>query len=370
MTALIPRRARRSKPGLVASIAEALLTPHGIDRYLELVNPMLVRNEIRGEVMRVRRQTADTLTLSLWTSKAWKGFQAGQYVRVGVDIDGVRRTRCYSPANSQYAADGTLELTIKVDPNGLVSRYLFENAHVGMVLGISQPDGDFTLPERRPRRIVLVSGGSGITPVLSMLRTLHEERYSGHITFVHYANTASDVLYRAELERLAEENPCVKLVFAYTHESSGADLHGFFDKSHLDKVAPWWREAQTFLCGPPGLMDSVREAFDSEDLGERLHTEVFTPPEIAVDTEGATGQVRFAHSGREAANSGKTLLEQAEEAGLKPEHGCRMGICFSCTAVKNTGCVRNALTGELSSDPDQEIQLCISVPVGDVDINC
>lgn len=365
-----PERLGRRRAGFARSIAEKLLTPHGVDRYLELINPMLVRKEVRGEIKRVRHQTDDTVTLTLWTSKSWQGFQAGQYVRVSVDIDGVRRTRCYSPANSQYAADGTLELTIKADPNGLVSRHLHENAHVGMVLGLSDPDGDFFLPEERPRKLVLISGGSGITPVLSMLRTLTEERFGGEVLFLHYSNTQDDVLYRAELAALKAEQTGFEVSLGYTHATEGADVHGFFRPEHLDELAPWWRDAQTYLCGPPGLMDSVRSTFEDEDLSERLHTEVFTPPEIAIDTENATGQVRFAHSGKEAANSGKTLLEQAEEQGLKPEHGCRMGICFSCTAVKTSGCVRNALTGDLSSDPEEEIQLCISVPVGDVDINC
>jgi ferredoxin-NADP reductase len=355
--------------GLIATVADRLLTPHGIDRYLELVDPMLVRNEVRGEVVRVVNQTPDTVTLTLNTSRAWRGFAAGQYVRVSVDIDGIRRTRCYSPANSQYQADGTLELTVKADPKGLVSRYLLRNAHVGMVLGISAPDGQFLLPQPRPERLVLVSGGSGITPVLSMLRTLHDERYAGELVFLHYANTADDVLHRAELDRIAAVNPALRVVYGYTYAETGADVHGFFGLEHLEAVAPWWRDAETYLCGPPGLMDAVRDAFAAEGLSERLHTEVFTPPELVIDTETATGMVHFAYTGVEVENSGKPLLEQAEDAGLKPEHGCRMGICFSCTKVKTSGCVRNALTGELSAEEDEEIQLCISVPVGDVDIN-
>src|SRR4051794_40544993 len=162
MTALIPRRVR----GL-ASLAEALLTPHGMDRYLELVDPMLVRRDLRGVVTAVRRQTTDTVTLTLRPSRAWRGFTAGQYVRLTVDIDGVRRTRCYSPTGSQHH-DG-LELTVKADPQGLVSRHLHTHARPGLVLGLSQPDGTFTLPHPRPERLVLISGGSGITPVLSML---------------------------------------------------------------------------------------------------------------------------------------------------------------------------------------------------------
>ncbi|WP_158893843.1 ferredoxin reductase [Amycolatopsis anabasis] len=368
MAALLPRRARPRMRRL-ASLAEALLTPHGMDRYLELIDPMLVRREIRGVVTEVRHQTADTVTLTLRTSRAWGGFTAGQYVRVSVDIDGVRRTRCYSPANSQHRSDGLLELTVKADPQGLVSRHLHENAAPGMVLGLSRPDGGFTLPERRPRRVLMISGGSGITPVLSMLRTLADERHVGRITFLHYANTAEDVLYRDELADLAARHPAVRVVFAYTH-ARGGELRGFFSAEHLEAVAPWYREAETYLCGPTPLMDSVRELFGADGLSERLHTEEFAPPVLELDTENATGQVRFTHSGREITNTGRPLLEQAEEAGLRPEHGCRMGICFSCTKVKTTGCVRNAKTGALSTEENEEIQLCISVPVGDVEINC
>ncbi|MFC3456590.1 ferredoxin reductase [Amycolatopsis speibonae] len=362
MTALVPRRARR-----LASLAEALLTPHGMDRYLELVDPMLVRREIRGLVTDVRRQTSDTVTLTVRPSRAWRGFAAGQYVRVTVEIDGVRRTRCYSPAGSEH--DGTLELTIKADPQGLVSRHLNRTITTGSVLGLSTADGEFTLPSPRPRRILLVSGGSGITPVLSMLRTLADEKYEGDLAFLHYSNGAEDALYRPELADLARRLPGLRVVHAFTHAKTGGDLHGFFSKEHLTDAVPWYPDAATFLCGPKPLMDSVREAFEADGLGAHLHTEEFTPPALTFDTENAEGQVRFARSGREFENSGKPLLEQAEDAGLSPEHGCRMGICFSCTQVKTSGCVRNAKTGETSSEENEEIQLCISVPVGDVEIN-
>jgi ferredoxin-NADP reductase len=364
MTALVPRRSRR-----LAAMAEALLTPHGMDRYLELIDPMLVRREIRGVVTGVLRQTTDTVTLTIRPSRAWRGFTAGQYVRVSVDIDGVRRTRCYSPACSQHNRDGHLELTVKADPKGLVSRYLHANAERGMVLGLSQPDGGFTLPEQRPRRMLLISGGSGITPVLSMLRTLTDERHPGEIVFLHYANMADDVLYREELAELAEQHPGVRVVLAYTLAEGGADLHGFFSEKHLAEAAPWYRDGQTYLCGPKPLMASVRHLFECEGLGERLHTEEFTAPALKFAASDAGGQIRFTHSGREFANSGKPLLEQAEDAGLSPEHGCRMGICFSCTKVKTSGCVRNAKSGVLSEEENEEIQLCISVPVGDVEIN-
>src|SRR5699024_5281832 len=128
MATRTPRPVRRA--GKLASMAEALLTPHGMDRYLELLNPMLVRKEIRGTVTEVRQQTPDTVTLRIKPSGRWQGFTAGQYVRVSVDIDGVRRTRCYSPAGSAHQPGSELELTIKADPQGLVSQYLREHSHV------------------------------------------------------------------------------------------------------------------------------------------------------------------------------------------------------------------------------------------------
>ncbi|MGW7539445.1 ferredoxin reductase [Amycolatopsis sp. NPDC054798] len=361
MTALLPRRVR----GLV-SLAEALLTPHGADRYLELVDPMLVRREIRGRVTAVRHQTPDTVTFTVRPSRAWQGFRAGQYVRMQVEIDGVRRTRCYSPCGAQGSDD--LEFTVKADPKGLVSRHLQDTA-VGAVVGLSPADGEFTLPSPRPDRIVLMSGGSGITPVLAMARTLVAEGHPGEIVFLHYSNTPEDALYRAELAELAARHPAFRVVHAHTHARRGGDLHGLFSLKHLEKAAPWFREAETFLCGPAPLMNAARELFETEGLSAQLHTEEFTAAPLTFDTAAAEGRVRFARSGRECDNSGKPLLEQAEDAGLTPEHGCRMGICFSCTQLKTAGRVRNARTGEVSGEENEEIQLCVSVPVGDVEID-
>jgi ferredoxin len=143
---------------------------------------------------------------------------------------------------------------------------------------------------------------------------------------------------------------------------------GFFRKEHLNAAEPRFASAQTYLCGPPGLMRGVREVFEAEGLGERLHTEDFTPVAPAADA-AAEGTVTFNRSNLTGENSGRTLLEQAEFAGLRPVHGCRMGICFSCTQIKRTGCVRDIRSGDVSSEEDEEIQLCVSVPVGDVAID-
>jgi stearoyl-CoA 9-desaturase NADPH oxidoreductase len=363
MSTLAPIRSARRRLSPLA-LFEALATPHGVDRYLELVNPMLTVRDLRAEVTEVHRTTADTVTLTLRPTRQWRGFRAGQFVQITVDIDGVRRTRCYSPACSQYRADGRIELTVKAHPEGVVSQYLHANAAPGLVVGLSQADGTFRLPQPRPDKVLLLSGGSGITPVLSMLRTLCDEDYPGVVTLLHYSNTEHDVAYRDQLLALAAKHDNVRLVLAYTEQPDG-ELHGYFDEAHLEAAAPWHAEAEAFLCGPPGLMKSVRALYAERGMTDRLHFEDFAPAPIVADAD-ASGAVRFERSGLSADNTGATLLEQAEAAGLSPEYGCRMGICFSCTKIKTAGCTRNIRTGDTDADPGTEIQLCISVPVGDI----
>ena len=346
---------------MFTELLEKVTTPHGIDRYLELVHPMLTVRELRAEVTDVHRSTSDSVTLTLRPTRQWRGFIAGQFVRVTVDIDGVRRSRCYSPACSEHRSDGRIELTVKAHLGGLVSRYLHTRARAGLVVGLSQADGSFTLPVPRPPRILLISGGSGITPVLSILRTLCDEDYPGEVTFLHYASGESAVPYLKELRSLAAHRN-VRLVLSYP----GA--HGYFGLEPLRAAEPAFAAARTYLCGPPGLMRAVRDVYAAQRLSEQLHTEEFTPAPVPADGS-ATGQVSFARSDVRAANSGQTLLEQAESAGLRPEHGCRMGICFSCTQIKRSGCVRDIRSGELRSEEDEEVQLCVSVPVGNVAID-
>ncbi|MCW4352121.1 ferredoxin reductase [Hoyosella sp. YIM 151337] len=361
--------ARKVRFSLV-SLVEKLATPHALDRYLELVNPMLTVRDLRARVTRVERYTKDTVTLELQPTRQWQGFEAGQFVQVGVVVDGVRHTRCFSPANSQHSADGRIELTIKAHPDGFVSRYLRDEAQPGLVVDLSQAAGVFHLPAQRPERILLLSGGSGITPVLSMLRTLVDEGYTGDITFLHYCDTVADVPHAELLRDIAAKHSNVTLLVASTVPGGGGDLEGFFSAEHVNTAAPWFGEAQTYLCGPPPMMNAIREFYSDLGLSERLHTEEFqTAPATVDDTEDATGTIRFTGSSVERENTGSSLLEEAEDAGLSPEYGCRMGICFTCTAVKKSGCTKSLLTGEINDLPDEPIQLCVSRAVGDVDID-
>jgi ferredoxin-NADP reductase len=389
---------------LRSRLLEALATPHGVDRYMGLLRPGWPPGQPRAEIVGVCHRGIGSVTLRLRPDGDWRGFRAGQHVRVAVEIDGVRETRFYSPACGERA-DGEIELTVRAHPAGKVSRYLNERAHPGMVVGCSAAEGELVLPRKRPERLLLISGGSGITPVMSILRTLHEEGHPGHVTFLHYARTVRHVPYRDELERIARGAPNVRVKLVGTREGgahkggaraadAGASGRGAGDPQpggarasdarrsgpssrrltgqRLRRLAPDHDGAHTYVCGPPSLIAAVRALRDDAGIDAPLWVESFQPPVFATSGDWIPahpeGSVRFARSGKLARSDGRCLLEQAEEAGLRPPHGCRMGICRMCTARKTAGSVRNLLSGEVSSGASEDIQICVTAPVGDVEL--
>jgi stearoyl-CoA 9-desaturase NADPH oxidoreductase len=368
LAATAPNRLARRLLG--SALAEALTTPHGVDRYVELVRPAFSLRDVRAEVVAVRRATARSVTLALRPNENWQGFRAGQFVRLGIDVDGVRRSRTYSPASSAHV-DDLLELTAHAQPDGKVSPFLRTSARPGTVVSLSQAEGDFALPDERPRELLLISGGSGITPVMSMLRTLCHEGHRGPIAFLHYARDEHDVAYARQLAELAAGHANVRLLHGYSRSPRKGELDGRFSRDHVRAAGVDPAEALTFACGPTALVDAVRTKWSEDDLDERLYVEQFAPPAPApADTDGhVAGSVRFARSGREAPGTAAPLLDQAEAAGLTPESGCRMGICHTCTCRKLEGAVRDIRTGEVSTAPDELIQICVNAPVGDVTLD-
>lgn len=352
----------------------ALTSPHGVDRYLEQVNPMWAAHDVRARVVDVRRETtgpdtAPVATLTLQPTATWRGHRAGQYVQVGVDLPGSakRLTRCFSISSAASAPGEQISLTIRAHAEGQVSQHLVEHARPGQLLHLGQAEGDFTLPGSpatpSPHPLVFITGGSGITPAMSMLRTLLRDGYDGRagrkVTFLHFARGPEDQIFADELAAIAAADNDVEV-----HLRHGDQV---FSEFELRRLVPDHRATDTWACGPGGLIELIEAAYAGSD---RLRVEFFKPPSVSGGSSGASaeGDVVFSRTGRAAANTGASLLEQAEALGLRPEFGCRMGICFSCTSRKTAGTVRNVISGVESSLPDEDIQICVSAPVGDCSV--
>jgi ferredoxin-NADP reductase len=354
----------------VRLLLEAVSAPHAPDRYLEMVDPMWSLHGVRAKIVDVSHRAGDSVTLLLRPNGNWQGFRAGQHVAFTIEVDGVLQTRCYSLACSAGSI-GLLELTVAAKPGGLVSRYLHAQAAPGTVVRLSQAQGSFVLPRAYPEHIVLISGGSGITPVMSMLRTLCDEGFCaaggpGRVTFLHYARSPGHVAYRDELEVLAVRHARLRLLRCYTRDLGG-ELAGRFEPEHLPSLGG---DTAVWVCGPAGLVEAVRAYWRCVGIDVPLRTEQFTAPVPALpaDDDEPYGEVHFTRSARRVRNTGASLLEQAEAAGIRPESGCRMGICLTCTARKVAGSVRHRYTGQTCTESDSLIQICSSVPIGDVTV--
>ena len=348
------------RPGLHAlrRIAERVTTPLLPDDYLKLANPLWSARELRGRVLEVRRETVDSATLVIKPGWGFTfDYTPGQYVGIGVRVDGRWRWRSYSLTSTPQTGARTITITVKAMPEGFLSTHLVGGLEPGTVVRLAAPQGNFVMPNPAPERVLFVTAGSGITPVMSMLRTLDRHDQINDVVHVHSAPTESDVIFADELKALAVSRDGYRLRVRATRTEGRVDL------ANLVAEVPDWRERQTWACGPEGMLDEVHRVWTAAGVGERLHLERFAATRSA--TKGTGGTVTFARSEKtHLADAATSLMEAGEEVGVQMPFGCRMGICQSCVVSLVDGHVRDLRTGE-EREPGNRVQTCVSAASGD-----
>lgn len=335
-----------------------------LEDLLGQVNPLWSLSRIRARVVGIVDETADTRTFVLRPNLHWRGFEAGQHVVVDLEIDGVRHQRAYS-LSSDPADRSQVSITVKRQAGGRVSNALHDTVKVGDVLGLSAPTGDFTLPPQLPRKLLLLGAGSGVTPLMSMLRALQAreqlESSGVDVVFVHASRNERDAIFGSALRSLVLQWPNLRWI---EHHS---EKQGRLDALSLAQTVPDLAERQTFLCGPRGFIDWVEAEWQARGIREQLSVERFGAPIAKPRVGDEPLAVDCVKSERSFVAAGaESLLVEAEAAGLTPKYGCRAGICASCTCRKQSGTVENLLTGEVSDAPDELIRLCVSVARSDL----
>jgi stearoyl-CoA 9-desaturase NADPH oxidoreductase len=344
-------------------IAARITTPLLPDDYLHLANPLWSARELRGRIVAVRRETEDSATLVIKPGWGFSfNYQPGQYIGIGLLIDGRWRWRSYSLTSSPAPTSGsgsarTVTITVKAMPEGFLSTHLVAGVEPGTIVRLAAPQGNFVLPDPAPSSILFLTAGSGITPVMSMLRTLVRRNQIADITHLHSAPTESDVMFGAELAALAADQPGYRLCVRATRTQGRLDL------ARLDQEVPDWRERQTWACGPEGMLSQAEKVWSSAGISDRLHLERFAVSKAA--PAGAGGTVTFARTGSSvAADAATSLMDAGEGVGVQMPFGCRMGICQSCVVSLVEGHVRDLRTGQ-EHDPGTRVQTCISAASGD-----
>ena len=360
MTTTVPRPVKATFRDMLVRLAETVTTPLLPGDYLDLVAPLRAGAPLRGRIVAVRPETRDAATVVIQPGRAWRGHTPGQYVRLGIDVDGVRQWRAYSVTSVPGSPDGRITVTVKAIPDGTVSNHLVRHARPGTIVQLDQAQGDFVLPEATPERVLFLTAGSGITPVMAMLRAgLHTR---ADVVLVHSAPTRDGVIFGEELRALAAAGS-LRLIERHT------DSDGLLGVHELDGLVPDHLDREVWACGPIGMLDAVEGYWESNGLVDRLHTERFRPTVIS---PGEGGTVTFTRSGTTVDADGATpILDAGENAGVLMPSGCRMGICYGCVLPLSQGAVRDLRNGDITTAVPGDgvlIQTCVSAAAGTCDI--
>lgn len=344
------------------AVAGRITTPLLPDDYLQLANPLWSARELRGRVLEVRRETTDSATLVIKPGWGFSfDYQPGQYIGIGLLIDGRWRWRSYSLTSCPVAENKTITITVKAMPEGFLSTHLVAGVAPGTIVRLAAPQGNFVMPDPAPASVLFLTAGSGITPVMSMLRTLARRDQIGDIVHIHSAPTDSDVMFATELADLGARHPGYRLTTRATRTQGRLDL------ARLDEVVSDWRERETWACGPEGMLDDAQKIWASAGIASRLHLEHFAVTRAAPHGQG--GAVTFARSGKTVTADGATsVMDAGESAGIQMPFGCRMGICQSCVVSLTDGHVRDLRTG-VEHEPGTRIQTCVSAASGDCTVD-
>ena len=270
----------------------------------------------------MRRETVDSATLVIKPGWGFSfDYQPGQYVGIGLLVDGRWRWRSYSLDVGAPAAHGpssrTITITVKAMPEGFLSTHLVGGVAPGTIVRLAAPQGNFVMPDPAPASVLFITGGSGITPVMSMLRTLARRDQVTDIVHLHSAPTESDVMFAAELAELERSHDGYRLRLRSTRTEGRLDL------ARLDDEVPDWRDRQTWACGPEGMLNAAERVWRAAGIAERLHLERFAVSRAAVHGQGGT--VEFArswqdgHRGRRDAVDGRRRKGRRADAVRLPD---------------------------------------------------
>jgi ferredoxin-NADP reductase len=340
-----------------------LFRPLRPDDYLEMINPLWTTVELRGKVERVEPQGSQAASVLIRPGYEWVGHKPGQYVRLGVVIDGRYHWRAYSLTSDPEPEDGLISVSPKKVETGVVSPYLVERIQPGEVVRLGEVEGVFTLPEPLPAKMLFISAGSGITPIMSMLRNLDRRKELGDVVVIHSAPVRDEVMFLSVLEDLAERHEDMRLDLRLTSD------RGRMSPSDLDELCPDWRAREAFCSGPSELLDALIEHWEDNGDPDRLHFERFQPKIGGDGGEGEGGEVTFLDSDKTVECDGGTpILEAGEEAGLELAYGCRIGICHTCVGTLKSGKLRDLRSGEVTEPTGQDVRICINTAEGDVEL--
>jgi ferredoxin-NADP reductase len=335
----------------------ALQPKEWADFVLGEINPLFSFTATKARVIGIRSESSDSKTLVLQTNRNWKGFQAGQHVPVTIEIAGRRVTRFYSLSSSPKEKYPTI--TVKKQNGGLVSHFINERVQVGDILELGSAQGDFVLPKELPAKILMIAGGSGITPIHSLLQELSSSNYTGQVKLLYFSRFREDIIFYDSFAKLESENSWLEVKHVLTDVQADGFDFGFLTNEMLRSFVPDLEDRLVYLCGPAPLQTPAKVMLGSVPV----ISELFLLPSQVINQGSSTGpkEVVLLQSHKTILLKGeKSILEELEDNGIYAPSGCKMGICHTCVCKKVSGSVTNLLNQTVSGEGEENIQICVS----------
>lgn len=335
--------------------------------------------ELRDETVDVRTFTFVSHTPSRFH------YWPGQFMVFDFPVNGEVVNRCYTISSSPTRPD-RVSITVKRKPGGVVSPWLHDNLRPGMTIKAVGPLGDFSFVADPAEKYLFLAGGSGITPLMSMTRAHHDLAPDTDIVFVQFARSPTDIIFRAELDMMAQQMPNLRVIYVCETDSPGqrwGGARGRVNPALLSLLTPDLAERSVFDCGPAPFMQAVRDGLgtlgfnmyqyheESFDFGVPPVTLPVAEPEAvpAVDT---AFHVTFAKSGKTIdVQPGQHILAAARSAGMRLPSSCTKGICGTCKSKLVSGRVDMHHQGGIRQrEIDQDfILICCSTPLSNLVID-
>ncbi|RWC12345.1 MAG: hybrid-cluster NAD(P)-dependent oxidoreductase [Mesorhizobium sp.] len=347
----------------------------------EFVAPLRQRQwaDASPQVMLCRRVIDETHNVKTFVFSAASDrmfcFNAGQYVLLRLSIDGLEVTRPYSVA-SPPTRPLDLQITVKRTPGGLVSNWLHDNLRSGDEIRIEGPLGSFKLDGFASAKLLFLAGGSGITPLMSMVRMLTDRAFDLDLRLIYSVRSPRDIIFRSELDALAARFPNLGVTFLCSKGGpSRTGPSGRIDGSMLLRLVPDLAKRAVYTCGPEPYMTALRDGFDEVGVKPLAYYEESFggyPSGVAPDDFAISSFVHFAKSGLEhRCAPGETLLDAARKCGVYVPTACQQGVCGTCRIAKLSGEVAMCDLGGLTSEEKSAgyILACCSRAQGTVSVD-
>lgn len=363
--------------------SQAITNTNNFRDYFHPITRLFYKTSASGNfttsVIDLREENLDTFTVTLKPSRRWPGFTAGQFIEISLEINGSLLSRTFSISSPPYIhqSSGMIELTIQKQYNGKVTPHLSQYLTAQKKIGISRAKGDFTISQLNKlnninnvkntptQHLLLIAAGSGITPIRSIItQLLADKNNNTNVHLMYYARNNKH-LFREELEYHQDKYPLFNAHFI------NSSIEGRITIDHLKNTVDDFASRKIYICGPGSMIENTIDLLKKNGAKtQNIHHEYFgAPPVYDIDIK-QEGHIQFHRSSITTDSTpSNTLLNIAESVGLTPQYGCRMGVCHQCTCQKKQGVVYNTLTKSYSDSGAQEIQLCISVAIGDVTLD-